>query len=70
MDYTWLVFLGCRMDVPVQAWGLPEGSYCFERGVGEEPVLFQQFSLRRHNVFDSLIGVKGYCIVESLSRTH
>lgn len=56
--------------MPVQAWGLPEGSYCFERGVGEEPVLFQQFSLRRHNVFDSLIGVKGYCIVESLSRTH
>lgn len=54
----------------VQAQGLPEGGYSFECGVGEELLLFQQFSLRGHNIFDSLIDVKGYCIVESLGRTH
>lgn len=56
--------------MPEQAQGLPEQSYPFKCGIGEELMLFQQFSLHGNDVFDPVIGVQGYCVIESLSRTH
>nr|XP_009925738.1 PREDICTED: DNA-directed RNA polymerase III subunit RPC5-like [Haliaeetus albicilla] len=42
--------------MPEQAQGLPEQSYPFECGMGEELTLFQQFSLHGNDVFDAVIA--------------
>lgn len=43
---------------------MPEHSHLFEWGVGQQLMLFQQFSLHGSDIFYSVIGAWGYCIIE------